>query len=122
MSSHDSQEILIQGITGAGRTFRPTNWAERLAGVMSQYRPQAANLGDHLHYSPWCYPVMRDKVNSVVVNRAMQQQYPEAWAYIENFARDNDLQVTEHVVALEPEPAPDAVACSLDAETCPVWC
>ena len=37
-----SSEIFIQGLTHAGRTFRPSDWAERLAGVMAQFRPAGA--------------------------------------------------------------------------------
>ena len=32
-------EVFIQGITHEGKTFRPSDWAERLAGVMSSFRP-----------------------------------------------------------------------------------
>ncbi|HZF85116.1 MAG TPA: DUF3579 domain-containing protein, partial [Burkholderiaceae bacterium] len=34
MASPPGKEIFIQGITSTGRTFRPSDWAERLAGVM----------------------------------------------------------------------------------------
>jgi len=40
----DTKEVFIQGITHDGRTFRPSDWAERLAGVMSQFRPVAPAL------------------------------------------------------------------------------
>ena len=33
------REVFIQGITRDGRTFRPSDWAERLAGAMSCFRP-----------------------------------------------------------------------------------
>ena len=37
MVSSSAKEVLIQGITRDGRTFRPSDWAERLAGVMSTF-------------------------------------------------------------------------------------
>ena len=40
-----SQEVFIRGITREGRTFRPSDWAERLAGVMAQFRPGGAAGG-----------------------------------------------------------------------------
>jgi len=56
MVSNNAKEVLIQGITLDGRTFRPSDWAERLAGVMGQFRPGGATPGSHLSYSPWCIP------------------------------------------------------------------
>ncbi|AVP57340.1 DUF3579 domain-containing protein [Pulveribacter suum] len=92
-----SQEVFIQGITQQGRTFRPSDWAERLAGVMSQFRPGGARLtpGAHLGYSPWCIPTTLGGVKCVVVNAALQQHEPMAWDFVMNFARDNELQVVE---------------------------
>ena len=39
MSLPKPREVFIQGITKDGRTFRPSDWAERLAGAMSCFRP-----------------------------------------------------------------------------------
>ena len=53
-----AKEVFILGVTRAGRTFRPSDWAERLAGVMSQFRPGGPQPGSHLGYSPWCVPTV----------------------------------------------------------------
>jgi hypothetical protein len=93
-----SKKIFIQGITHAGRTFRPSDWAERLAGVMSQFRPggaAAARHGSHLGYSPWCLPSTLNGVKCVIVRRELQAHEPMAWDFVMNFARDNDLQVVQ---------------------------
>ena len=45
MVSPSAKEIFIQGITSDGRTFRPSDWAERLAGVMCSFRPGGATPG-----------------------------------------------------------------------------
>jgi len=96
MTSADN-EILIQGITHEGRRFRPSDWAERLAGVMSQFRPGSAakQPGRYLGYSPWCVPTVTDGVKCIVVNTALREYEPMAWDFVMNFARDNDLQVVE---------------------------
>jgi hypothetical protein len=39
MSTEPAKEVVILGVTLEGKTFRPSDWAERLAGVMSQFRP-----------------------------------------------------------------------------------
>lgn len=95
MVSSTSRQLFIQGVTKAGRTFRPSDWAERLAGVMSQFRPGGARPGSHLSYSPWCVPTTLGSVKCVIVHRDMQDAEPMAWDFCMNFARDNDLQVVE---------------------------
>ena len=89
--------IVIQGLTSSGRAFRPSDWAERLAGAMSSFRPAgAASLpGAHLGYSPLCVPRIIDGVRSVIVSEALRDVEPMAWDFVMNFARDNDLITQE---------------------------
>ena len=57
MSAVKPREVFIQGITLQGRQFRPSDWAERLAGAMSGFRPGGAKgPGAHIGYSPYCVP------------------------------------------------------------------
>ena len=72
MNDSAANEFLIVGTTLDGRTFRPSDWTERLPGVMSQFRPGGPRPGSHLGYSPWCYPVVRGGVNCVVVHPALR--------------------------------------------------
>lgn len=95
MVSSTAREVFIQGITRDGRTFRPSDWAERLAGVMSSFRPGGARLDSHLSYSPWCIPTVIAGVKCVIVNRALRDHEPMAWDFVLNFAKDNDLKVSE---------------------------
>ena len=104
MLSNTAKEVFIQGITQDGRTFRPSDWAERLAGVMSQFRPGGSVPGSHLSYSPWCVPTTLGGVKCVVVNRALEAHEPMAWHFVMNFAKDNGLQVAE--ACLLPDPPP----------------
>ncbi len=104
MISPTAKEIFIQGITHDGRTFRPSDWAERLAGVMSSFRPGGAFPGSYLSYSPWCVPTTLNNVKCVIVNRDLRDAEPMAWDFCVNFAKDNDLQVSE-VSPVPPAPA-----------------
>jgi hypothetical protein len=93
-----SKQVFIQGITRDGKVFRPSDWAERLAGVMSQFRPggaAAAGQMARLSYSEWCLPTSIGDVKCVVVHADLREEEPMAWDFVMNFARDNDLQVTE---------------------------
>ena len=108
MVSSSAKEIFILGKTRDGRTFRPSDWAERLAGVMSPFRPGGAQPGSHLSYSPWCVPTQLNGVKAVVVNSELRNVEPMAWDFVLNFAKDNNLELAD--ACLLPEAAPRRVA------------
>ncbi|HWP20499.1 MAG TPA: DUF3579 domain-containing protein [Burkholderiaceae bacterium] len=97
MTTSKPREFFIQGITTDGRVFRPSDWAERLAGVMSPFRPEGRvhGPGSHLSYSPYCLPTVVNGIKCVVVSEAVRDIEPMAWDFVMNFARDNNLQVVE---------------------------
>ena len=95
MVSSTAKEIFILGVTHGGRPFRPSDWAERLAGVMSQFRPGGPQPGSHLGYSPWCIPTTFDGVRCVVVDPDLRDYDVMAWDFLMGFAKDNDLQVLD---------------------------
>jgi hypothetical protein len=101
------REVFIQGLTKAGRTFRPSDWAERLAGAMSCFRPGGGQggIGAYIGYSPYCVPRVINGVKCVIVNEALRELEPMAWDFVMSFARDNDLQVAE--ACLLPGPPPE---------------
>jgi hypothetical protein len=104
MTPSPSKEVFIQGITRDGRTFRPSDWAERLAGVLSQFRPGGPQPGSHLGYSPWCIPTTINGIKCVIVHRDLRDHEVMAWDFAMNFARDNGLVVAE--ACLVPEQPP----------------
>jgi hypothetical protein len=81
-------EFVIIGITLDGKPFRPSDWAERLCGVMSAFG------GDHrMAYSPFVHPITADGVRCVVVDVRLEGVEPMAYRFLLNFAKDNELQV-----------------------------
>lgn len=99
------REFFIQGVTKAGKTFRPSDWSERLAGALSSFRPKGSGIGAHIGYSPYCVPRVIDGMKCVIVSEALRDLEPMAWDFVMHFARDNELQVVE--ACLIPEtPAP----------------
>ena len=66
MVTPSAKQVFIQGITQDGRTFRPSDWAERLAGVMCSFRPGGPQPGSHLSYSPWCVPTIINGIKSAL--------------------------------------------------------
>ena len=93
MSTEPAKEVVILGVTQDGKTFRPSDWAERLAGVMSQFRPGGPQPGSHLGYSPWCVPNTLDGQKCVIVHQDLREHELLAWEFCLNFAKDNHLQV-----------------------------
>lgn len=94
------QELVIQGLTHSGSRFRPSDWAERLCGMMAVFGEDR-----HLSYSPYLKPVLADGVSCVVVDGRLQTIDPAAFAFLLGFARDNEL-----AVRAGRRPAADALA------------
>lgn len=106
-SAAPSREFFIQGLTSNGKPFRPSDWAERLCGAMSCFRPSGSGGPNaHLKYSPYVQPVLLNGVRSVVVKEDLRQIEPLAYHFVLDFARDNDLQVID--ACLLPDAASDA--------------
>jgi hypothetical protein len=91
------REFFIKGLTREGRTFRPSDWAERLAGAMSSFRPAGhrGHIGAHIGYSPYCVPNVIEGVKCVIVNEALRDLDVRAWDFVMSFATDNQLQIVE---------------------------
>jgi len=99
-SAAKPREFFIRGVTMDGRTFRPSDWAERLASAMSCFRPDngagsTGGIGAFIGYSPYCVPKVVDGVKCVIVNDALRGIEPMAWDFVMHFARDNELQLSE---------------------------
>ncbi len=97
MTAPPPRKLYIRGVTRDGRSFRPSDWAERLAGAMSSFRPGGAHggIGAFIGYSPYCVPHLIDGVKSVIVDEALRELEPMAWDFVMHFARDNNLVVVE---------------------------
>ena len=82
----ECQEIVILGITESGATFRPTDWAERLCGVLSHF-----SVDQRIRYSPYVRPIVADGIKCVVIDARLQASRPDAFDFLLSFARDNGL-------------------------------
>jgi len=82
-------DAVIWGITKTGRAFRPSDWADRLAGLTSAF-----GRDQKITYSPHVSPVIVQGVRAVIVGHELETLEPRLWQFLLSFARDNDLQVT----------------------------
>ncbi len=88
-------QFLIQGITADGKAFRPSDWADRLCGVMSPFRPGGATLNSHLSYSPYVLPTLIGDIRCVAIDERLKVLEPKAWDFLTSFAKDNGLPMAE---------------------------
>jgi hypothetical protein len=89
-----ASEFVILGLTKEGKPFRPSDWAERLCGVMSAFG------GDHrMQYSPFVHPITANGVRCVVVDVRLEEIEPMAYRFLFGFAKDNGLRTRHGRVA-----------------------
>jgi Protein of unknown function (DUF3579) len=89
-------DAVIWGITKAGRAFRPSDWADRLAGLTSAFGRDRT-----VTYSPHVSPVMVQGVRAIIVGHELEALEPRLWQFLLQFARDNDLEVSRVAHAME---------------------
>jgi len=90
------RDVVIWGITGDGRTFRPSDWSDRLAGLTSAF-----DRDQRLAYSPLVQPLSLGGIKAVIVDSSLADLEPRFFEFLRQFARDNDLGVTEAENALQ---------------------
>jgi hypothetical protein len=82
-------DLVIKGITQSGQQFRPSDWSDRLCGVMSAF-----GADEQLRYSPLVTPALRDGLRCVIVRRQLAELEPRLFKFFLSFALDNELQIT----------------------------
>lgn len=91
-------EIVIQGVTATGEKFRPSDWADRLCGMMSVFGEDR-----QLSYSPYLKPVIITGTTCVVVDRKLEGLDAAAYKFLMSFAHDNELLMRPGRMELRPE-------------------
>jgi len=106
-SATPATDFIIQGQTSQGRPFRPSDWADRLCGIMSRFHPeQVGGFDRHLRYSPYVTPALVEGMRSLLVDHRLHALEPLAYFFLRDFARDNDLRVIDACVLPLPQPTP----------------
>lgn len=90
MSIAKPNELVIRGVTTSGKTFRPSDWAERLAGVLSTFSED-----NRLGYSPCVKPTTVDGIGCVIVGKRLKQLDERAYNFVLSFARENGLMIED---------------------------
>jgi Protein of unknown function (DUF3579) len=84
------KEIIIQGLTRAGKQFRPSDWVDRMCSTF-------ATFGDDkkLRYSPYLKPEVKNGVRCLAVDLKLKVSNPEGYEQLMQFAEENQLSITD---------------------------
>jgi hypothetical protein len=82
-------EIIIEGITVDGQKFRPSDWVDRLCGMLAVFDQQRVS------YSNFLRPMVFQDMNCVAVKKELEKKKPSVFNFIMQFAADNQLQIID---------------------------
>lgn len=82
------EEIIIQGITLAGKQFRPSDWVDRMCSTYATFGEDKK-----LRYSPYLKPKLVNNVRSLSVDMKLKDVNPEGFEQLMQFAKENQLSV-----------------------------
>jgi hypothetical protein len=83
-------EITIEGLTRAGKPFRPSDWVDRMCSTF-------ATFGENrkLRYSPYLRPEVVNGVRSLAVDLKLKDTNPEGFEQLMQFADENQLNILD---------------------------
>ena len=82
-------ELIIEGITTNGTKFRPSDWVDRLCGMLADFDNQK------MSYSPHLRPLIYKNMNCVAIKKSLQDKSPNVFKFLLQFASDNNLIVVD---------------------------
>ena len=97
-----STPYIIVGRTSDGSRFRPSDWAERLCGVLSAFGAEKK-----MKYSRYVGPGHYEDDKAVFVDGQLYDLEPMAYRFVLNFAVDNDLRLIEGACPIDGANRPD---------------
>jgi hypothetical protein len=88
MAAPENKTIIIEGITSQGKTFRPSDWAERMSGVLASFK------NSRIHYSPLLRPSVNSEGNQcILLDPILKESSPLLYQSIIDFAKANSLRI-----------------------------
>lgn len=80
--------IVIEGVTEDGRTFRPSDWIERISGSLSTF-----GTDRRIRYSHYLQPQIIDGRKCLVLDPELKGVNPSAFSFLVDFAKGNKLKI-----------------------------
>jgi hypothetical protein len=88
---NNCETLVIESVREDGNKFRPSDWIERISAMMANFGPDR-----RLHYASSVHPGMIDGTKCLMVDRLLEQENPEIFQHIMDFAQSNTLRVREY--------------------------
>ena len=90
MSNGDQNEIIIEGLTRAGKPFRPSDWVDRMCSTYATF-----GADRKLRYSQYLKPQLLNGVRCLAVDLRMREINPEGFKQLMLFVEENQLSVKD---------------------------
>jgi len=98
--SSEPNEIIIEGLTRAGKPFRPSDWVDRMCSTYASFGPDRK-----LRYSPYLKPRLLNGVRCLAVDMKLKEINPEGYAQLMHFVEENQLNIKDSAGNDIPLPA-----------------
>jgi len=85
-----TNEIIIEGNTRAGKPFRPSDWVDRMCSTYATFGEDRK-----LKYSPYLKPRVVNGVRCLAVDLKLKVVNPEGFTQLMHFAEENQLNVLD---------------------------
>lgn len=85
-----SKVIIIEGLTRAGKPFRPSDWVDRMCSTYASF-----GADRKLRYSPYLKPRLLNGVRCLAVDLKLKDINPEGFAQLMHFAEENQLSLKD---------------------------
>ena len=83
-------EIIIEGLTRAGKPFRPSDWVDRTCSTYATF-----GTDKKLVYSPYLKPKVMNGVRCLAVDMKLKDVNPEGFTELMQFADENQLNILD---------------------------
>lgn len=88
--SNPANEIIIEGLTRAGKPFRPSDWVDRMCSTYASFGPDKK-----LRYSPYLKPKVVNGVRCLAVDLKLKEVNPDGYTQLMHFAEENQLNILD---------------------------
>ena len=92
--------IIIEGLTSAGKPFRPSDLVDRMCSTFASFGPDRK-----LRFSPYLKPQVINGVRCLAVNLKLKDVNPDGYLQLVHFAEENQLNVLDSEGNSIPLPA-----------------
>lgn len=90
MTKPSDKKIIIKGVTAQGKTFRPSDWAERMSGAMASFK------NSRIQYSPLLQPSTNTEgYKCILLDPKLKETSPQVYQAILDFANANHLNICQ---------------------------